>query len=105
MLKLQRMSLDEVLKCGSSLEMSPPWATTKSFFGVVCACAFPGSGWGSVPAAVSAAALLSSSRGVSSIDLLLRWVGSVRQKLHRGVWQSYRAFRGACQACHNPAMT
>src|SRR5262244_2016272 len=105
MLKLQRMSLDEVLKCGSSLEMSPPWATTKSFFWVVCACAFPGSAWGSVPAAVSAAALLSSSRRVSSIDLLLRWVGSVRQKLHSGVWRSYRAFREACQACHNPAMT
>src|SRR5215468_1340203 len=32
MLKDTRMSLDDVLKCGSNFEMSPPWARTSSFF-------------------------------------------------------------------------
>ena len=35
------MSFDEVLKCGSNLEMSPPWAMTSSFFWVVWAWAAP----------------------------------------------------------------
>src|SRR3989475_522045 len=38
------MSLDEVEKCGSNFETSPPWATTSSGFGVVCAGATGKSG-------------------------------------------------------------
>src|SRR5262247_4345841 len=34
-----RMSLDDVLKCGSNFEMSPAWALMSSFFCVVWACA------------------------------------------------------------------
>jgi hypothetical protein len=34
-----RMSFDDVLKCGSNFEMSPPWATISSFFCVVWAAA------------------------------------------------------------------
>src|SRR5713226_6394930 len=34
-----RMSLDDVEKCGSNFEMSPPWATTSSRFCVVWAWA------------------------------------------------------------------
>src|SRR5215467_485062 len=81
MLKLQRMSLDEVLKCGSNLEMSPPWATTRSFFWVVCACALLASAGDNVPAAPRAAALLSSSRRVRAIDCSS--IGSVRGRIRR----------------------
>ena len=38
-LKVTRMSFDEVEKCGSSFEMSPPWAMTSSRFWVVWAAA------------------------------------------------------------------
>ena len=43
------MSLDEVLKCGSNFEMSPPWAMTSSFFWVVWAWAAPGQRLGQRP--------------------------------------------------------
>src|SRR5262245_1347596 len=42
MLNDTRMSLDEVEKCGSNFEMSPPWATTISRFCVVWARARAG---------------------------------------------------------------
>src|SRR5207253_1391908 len=64
MLNEMRMSFDDVLRWGSRLAMSPPWATTRSRFCVVCACAScgtPGSA-----AAAPAAAILSTSRLVIS---------------------------------------
>src|SRR5262245_35305392 len=62
MLKDTRMSLDEVEKCGSNFEMSPPWATTSSRFWVVWAWA--GRGAERVAAAPAAAAPWRSSRRV-----------------------------------------
>src|SRR5882724_630616 len=59
------MSLEEVLKCGSNLAISPPWATTSSFFCVVWAWAAPGESWDIAPATPRAAAPLSSSRRVT----------------------------------------
>src|SRR5213080_3699272 len=59
-----RMSLDEVLKWGSNLEMSPPWATTRSRFCVVWAEAGV-SAPGSAVAAPRAAAPVRSSRRVT----------------------------------------
>src|SRR6266542_2958859 len=64
MLKLQRMSFEDVLKCGSNFEMSPPWATTSSLFCVVCAWAEPGIAWGSELATLTAAAPFSNPRRV-----------------------------------------
>src|SRR6266568_3028924 len=61
-LKLQRMSLDEVLKWGSNFEMSPPWATISSRFWVVWAWPSFGATCETAPAAPRAAAPLSSSR-------------------------------------------
>ncbi len=49
MLNDTRMSLDDVLKCGSNLEMSPPCAVTSSRFWVVWAWARPRQGGGSGP--------------------------------------------------------
>src|SRR5258705_2313519 len=66
-LKDTGMSFDEVLKCGSNLEMSPAWAVTSSFFWVVWATAGPPAVSGTVAAAPRAAAPLSRSRRVSSI--------------------------------------
>src|SRR5687767_3044001 len=63
MLNEMRMSLDDVLKCGSNLEMSPPWATTSSRLAVVCACA----GAGSSAAAPATPAVLRRSRRVRSL--------------------------------------
>src|SRR5437762_1359800 len=60
-----RMSLDEVLKWGSNLEMSPPWATTSSRFCVVWAPADRGSEEGNAAAAPRAVAPLRSWRRVN----------------------------------------
>src|SRR5262249_26418527 len=65
MLNEMRMSFDDVLRCGSRLAMSPPWATTRSRFWVVCACAACGSP--ASAAAAPAAAILSTSRRVISV--------------------------------------
>src|SRR5207245_10989014 len=65
MLNDTRMSLDDVLKCGSSLEMSPPWAVTSSFLVVVCAAASPPSAGASAAAAPTVAADFRRSRLVS----------------------------------------
>src|SRR5258708_13988593 len=62
MLKLQRMSLEDVLKCGSNFEMSPPWATISSRFWVPWAWAENGDTCGSVPATPRAAAPFSNPR-------------------------------------------
>src|SRR6267142_2931740 len=65
MLNEMRMSLDDVLKCGSSLEMSPPWAVTSSRFWVVWAAAEPPSAGDSAAAAPAVAADFRRSRLVS----------------------------------------
>src|SRR5437867_4012540 len=92
MLNDTRMSLDDVLKCGSNLEMSPPCATTSSRFWVVWAWAGPARAPGTAPAAPSAAAPLRSSRRVSLI------VGSSFSfSLSGGVL--YRTSAAECQAC------
>ena len=58
MLKETRMSFEDVLKCGSNFEMSPPWATFSSRR-VDWACAWPDSPPGSAAVAPSAATFLS----------------------------------------------
>src|SRR5215470_19295537 len=65
------MSFEDVLKCGSNLAMSPPCATTSSFFCVVWACAAAGTSSGTAPATPSAAAPLSNSRRVTFMRALL----------------------------------
>src|SRR5215813_10348617 len=65
MLNDTRMSLDDVLKCGSNFEMSPPWAMPSSRFCVVWALAREESATGAAPAAPSAAAPFKRSRRVS----------------------------------------
>src|SRR6266851_9211735 len=67
-LKLQRISLDAVLKWGSNFAMSPPCATTSSFFWVVCAWATLGKACDSAPATPRAAAPLSTSRRVTLME-------------------------------------
>src|SRR5215470_5882855 len=65
MLNEMRMSLDDVLKCGSSFEMSPLWAVISSRFWVVCAAAVPPSAGDSAAAVPATAADFRSSRLVS----------------------------------------
>src|SRR5262245_4850931 len=67
MLKDTRMSLDDVEKCGSNFEMSPPWATTSSRFWVVWAWAWPPRTGATAAAAPTVAADFRSSRRVSSL--------------------------------------
>src|SRR5262245_33893286 len=67
MLNETRMSLDDVLMCGSKNATSPPWPTTSSFFWVVCACAGRASAPGTAPAVPRAAAPFSRSRRVNSM--------------------------------------
>src|SRR5262249_42203549 len=62
-----RMSFEDVLKCGSNFEMSPPCAVTSSFFCVVCAAADRGAVDGSTAARPSAPGPLRTSRRVTSI--------------------------------------
>src|ERR1041384_4209338 len=61
----QRMSFDDVLKCGSRRARSPPWATISSFFWVVWAAAVPPRAGDSAAAAPSAAVDFRRSRLVN----------------------------------------
>src|SRR6266852_2975367 len=82
--------------------MSPPWATTSSFFCVVWAWAEPGSACDSAPAAPRATAPLSISRRVTSIGMHLHELDRAQLAAATAVCGDvYRAFREACQACHN----
>src|SRR4030095_9620073 len=82
MLKLHRMSFEDVLKCGSNFEMSPPWATTSSLFCVVCAWAEPGHDGGKAPATPTDAAPFSNPRRV--IFMRLSSLPKILSKKERG---------------------
>src|SRR5687768_950089 len=60
----RRVSLADVLKCGSNFDISPLWATTSSRFCVVWASATSGRAAGSIAVAPATPAALSSSRRV-----------------------------------------
>src|SRR5215470_10472691 len=62
-----RMSLEEVLKCGSNRATSPPWAVTSSRFWVLWARAGAGSDWTTAPP-IPATAPLSRSRRETFMD-------------------------------------
>src|SRR4029453_17833584 len=79
MLNETRISLADVLMCGSKNAMSPPWAITSSRFCVVCAWAGPPSAGATAAAAPSVAADFNRSRRVSWLmDHLVRYGGPPR---------------------------
>src|SRR2546426_8006296 len=96
------MSLDEVLKCGSNFEMSPPWATTSSRFWVVCARASRTSGPGSAAKAPAAAAPLSRWRRVTWTMTGLLWIRSPRTAGASYMGLLGAGCQGAARSCHNP---
>src|SRR3989442_13204016 len=106
MLNEIRMSLDDVLKCGSSLEMSPPWAVTSSFLVVVCAPAGPPSAGASAAAAPTVAADFRRSRLVSwLIGSSLSGTsgpGALRHRRCRYSRQWRRPVKGGTIARHDP---
>src|SRR6516225_9010192 len=66
-----RMSLDDVDRCGSNREMSPPWATISSRFCVACAAARWAQCASRIPAAAAAMPAPADRRRNSRRDVLV----------------------------------
>src|ERR1700730_12039916 len=87
------MSFEDVLKCGSNFEMSPPWATISSLFCVVWARAKVGKVCGIVLARPTAAAPFSNPRrvifmGYASLPEILSYKNKTGEYPGRPEWVS-----------------